>query len=206
MDKKLLIIGAGGHGKVIADIAKLNGYKEIAFLDDDTTKKKNGKYDVINTTAAIDEYINDYDFFVGIGDNQIRKKVTLKLKQKNIVQPVLIHPSAIVDESVVIEQGTVVMANVVINADAKIKEGCIINTASSIDHDCIIDSYVHISPGVHIAGTVKIGELTWVGIGASVRNNTVICANSIIGAGSVVVNDILEKGTYVGIPTKKVHS
>ena len=204
MDKKLLIIGAGGHGKVIADIAKLNGYKEIAFLDDDTTKKKNGKYDVINTTAAIDEYINDYDFFVGIGDNQIRKKLTIKLKQKNIVQPVLIHPSAVIDSTVSIGNGTVVMANVVINADSKIGDGCIINTSSSIDHDCLINNYTHISPGVHVAGTVSVGECTWIGIGTSIKNNLYITSNCIIGAGAAVVKNIKEQGTYVGVPVFKI--
>lgn len=206
MDKKLIIIGAGGHGKVIADIAKLNGYQEIFFLDDDPTKKENGKYIVVGTTDKIAKYIDSYDFFVAIGNNQIRKKISLKLKQKKIKQPVLIHPSAIIDESVVVEQGTVIMANVVVNADTKIKEGCIINTASSIDHDCLIGSYVHISPGAHVAGTVVIGDLTWIGIGVSIKNNIKICENNIIGAGSVIVKDIIEKGTYVGIPAKKVHS
>ncbi len=204
MKDKILIIGASGHGKVVAGIARLNGYKEIAFLDDDVSKKSCGKYGVIGTSDDICRFINDYDFFVAIGNNKIRKKITDMLSDKNIIQPVLIHPSASVDETVLIEEGTVIMANTVINADTRIRKGCIINTSSSIDHDCVINDFVHISPGVHIAGTVRIGENTWIGTGASVINNVCITDNCIIGAGSVVIGDISNCGTYVGSPVRMV--
>ena len=96
------------------------------------------------------------------------------------------------------------MANAVINASVKIGRSCIINTASSIDHDCIIDDFVHVSPGVHVAGTVTIGKGTWLGIGSTVINNLEICANCIIGAGSTVIKDIKEEGTYVGSPAERI--
>ncbi|MCD7893152.1 MAG: acetyltransferase [Erysipelotrichaceae bacterium] len=200
---KLVIIGASGHGKVIADIAKLNGYKDIIFLDDDITKKSNGKYQVVGTSDDIDKYA-DYDFFVGIGNNAIRKKIMNILKEKDANIPILIHPSAVIDETIYIAKGTVVMANAVINADAQIGEGCIINTSSTIDHDCIIEDYVHISPGSHLSGTVYVGAQTWIATGCSLINNINICSNVIIGAGSVVLNDITENGTYVGTPVRKV--
>ena len=132
MKDKLVIIGASGHGKVIADIAKLNGYQEIIFLDDDITKTKNGKYDVVGTGKDIDKYLDQYDYFVAIGNNSIRKQITEKLEDKKIIQPVLIHPAATVDETAKISSGTVVMANAVINADVCVKKGCIINTAASV--------------------------------------------------------------------------
>lgn len=204
MKDKLVIIGASGHGKVIADIARLNGYQEILFLDDDQSKKKNGIYDVVGTTQDIDQYKEQYDFIVAIGNNEIRKKITEQLDDKNIIQPVLIHPSAVIDPTVKIAAGTVVMANVVINADTKIGKGSIINTAATVDHDGNIGDFVHISPGVHIAGTVQIGKNTWVAIGASIINNLTICSHCIIGAGSVVIKDIKEQGTYVGVPTLKI--
>ena len=204
MAEKLIIIGAGGHGKVIADIAKLNGYKEIYFLDDDINKQFNGKYKVVGTLNDIGKYLNDYDFFVGIGDNQIRKTITKRLNELNIELPVLIHPSAIIDETVSIQPGTVVMANVVINADSKIGIGCIINTSSSVDHDCLINDYAHISPGVHIAGNVHIGEDVWIGTGAAIINNTNIYKDCIIGAGGVVIYDIKEKGIFVGCPIRRI--
>ena len=204
MRDKIVIIGASGHGKVIADIAKLNGYQEIIFLDDDITKTKNGKYDVAGTTADIDKYLEQYDFIIAIGNNEIRKKITKQLDAKNIIQPVLIHPSAIVDPTATISSGTVVMANVVINADTKIGKGCIINTAATIDHDGKIADFVHLSPGVHIAGTVNIGANTWVATGVSIINNLNICNDSIIGAGAVVVKDIKEQGTYIGVPARRI--
>lgn len=204
MKDKIIIIGASGHGKVAADIAKLNGYKEILFLDDNSSKKTNGKYIVAGTTKDIESYVEEYDFIVGIGNNSIRKRITNELLKSGIIQTFLIHPSAVIDETVSIGKGTVVMANAVINAESRIGNGCIINTAATIDHDCVIKDYVHISPGVHIAGTVKIGEETWLGIGSTVINNINISSKCIIGAGGLVNKDIEESGTYVGIPVRKV--
>lgn len=204
MCNKLMIIGAGGHGKVVANIAKLNGYKEIYFLDDDVLKKYIGKYQIIGTTKDIDKYKEEYDFFVAIGNNDIRKNISLKLSNLNIRQPILVHPTAVIDETVQLSEGTVVMANAVINADTKISKGVIINTGATVDHDCSIGEYTHICPGVHIAGTVTIGSNVWIGIGCSLTNNISICNNTVIGAGGVVLKDVINKGTYVGVPTKKV--
>lgn len=201
--KELIIIGAGGHGKVIADIAYSNGYKEISFIDD--TKKSFDNYQVVGTTKDIDKFdSNKYEFIIAIGNNKIRKKIQKKLISKGLNVTTLIHPSAVISPSVIIRKGTVIMANCVINAGSIIGEGCIINTASTIDHDCIIHDYVHISPGVHIAGTVEIKERTWIGIGSSIKNNIKICEDCIFGAGSVVIKDIFNSGTYVGIPVKKI--
>lgn len=204
MKDKIIIIGASGHGKVIADIAKLNGYKEILFLDDDSSKKTNGKYTVAGTTKDIESYIEEYDFIVGIGNNSIRKRIINELLKSGIAQTVLIHPSAVIDKTVLIGKGTVVMANAVINADSTIGNSCIINTAATIDHDCVINDYVHISPGVHIAGTVNVGEESWLGVGSTVINNINISSKCTIGAGGLVNKDIEKSGTYVGIPVRKV--
>ncbi len=203
MNKKIVIIGTSGHGKVVANIAKLNGYDEILFLDDDESKKSCGKYKVIGTSKEITKY-RDYDFIIAIGNNRIREKISDTLGKENIKQTVLIHPSAVIDETAIIKEGTVVMANAVINASVQIGRSCIINTASSMDHDCIINDFVHISPRVHVAGTVTIGRNTWIGIGSTVINNLEICANSIIGAGSTVIKDIKEEGTYIGSPAERM--
>lgn len=204
MNKRIVIIGASGHGKVVADIAKLNGYQEIVFVDDDINKEKCGLYKVVGTSNDVSKYKEGYDFFVAIGNNEIREKVTTKLSGLDINPVSLIHPSAVIDATVSISSGTAVMANVVINANTRIGKGCIINTAATVDHDCIIDNYVHISPGAHIAGTVEIGKSGWIGIGTSVINNVTICKQCVVGAGSVVVDDMAKSGTYVGIPVKKI--
>ena len=96
------------------------------------------------------------------------------------------------------------MAGVVINSSSRIGKGCIINTSSSLDHDNVIENYVHISPGVNMAGTVKVGKGSWIGIGSVVSNNVNICSDCKVGAGAVVVKDITEPGTYVGVPVRKI--
>lgn len=194
---KLIIIGASGHGKVIADIALLRGYKDIAFLDNDTSIKEVNGYKVIGTTKDIDKY-STCDFIVGIGNSKIREAIQSRLS--NVVT--LIHPSTVISNNVSIGKGSVVMAGVVINTNVSIGEGCIINTSSSIDHDCVIEDYVHIAVGTHLAGNVHIGNHTWLGIGSVVSNNTHITNNCMIGAGSVVVKDIDISGTYFGVPAK----
>lgn len=205
MKNRLIIIGASGHGKVIANIAKLNGYKEIAFLDDDTSKRNNEIYTVLGTSKEIGKFIDDNtDFIVGIGNNTVRKKISTFMEELDIIQPVLIHPTAVIDESVTIGEGTVVMANVVVNAYAKIGKYCILNTSATIDHDCVLGDYVHISPGVNVAGTVNIGNNCWICIGCAIANNLSICNDVIIGAGTTIIRNIEEPGKYVGIPLRRL--
>lgn len=202
--KGIVIIGASGHGKVVADIARLNGYQEIIFLDDDSNKKKCGLYKIVGTSNDVSKYNEKYDFFVAIGNNEIREKIASKLNNLEIDLVSLIHPNAIIDSTASIDLGTVIMANVVINTEVKIGKGCIINTAATVDHDCFVGDYVHISPGAHIAGTVEIGKSSWIGIGVSVINNVAICKQCVIGAGSVVVENLIESGTYIGAPAKRI--
>lgn len=196
--KRLLIVGASGHGKVVADIARLSGYGDITFLDDNPEIKQCGGYPVIGSCAKVNAL--DGDVIVAIGNAPIREKLQKTIQKERMAT--LIHPSAVVSDAV-IGRGTVVMAGAVINPGAVIGEGCIINTASSVDHDCRIGSYVHIAVGAHIAGSVEIGDETWIGAGATVSDNVSICGGCMIGAGAVVVEDITEPGTYVGVPARK---
>ncbi|MDV5067654.1 acetyltransferase [Bacillus sp. W1] len=205
MKKKLLIIGAGGHGKVIADIAlKMNKWEYIAFLDDSENVKISMGIEIIGKSTGVLKYIKDYDIFVGIGNNTIREKIQEQLEFQGASIPVLIHPHAVIGKQVFLEAGTVVMAGAIINCCTKIGKGCIINTASTIDHDNVIEDYVHVSPGVNLAGTVSIGRNTWLGIGSVISNNINIIDNCKIGAGAVVIKDITESGTYVGVPARRI--
>lgn len=199
--KTLGIIGASGHGKVVADIAKKLGYEKIVFYDDNRAVERCGSYPVAGTTQ--DVFSNDSDIFVAIGNPVVRSRLLERLLQAGKSVPVLVHPNAVVAENVQLGVGTVVVAGAVVNPGAKIGKGCIINTCSSVDHDCTIEDYVHVSVGAHVAGTVQIGHHTWVGAGATVSNNVNICANCMVGAGAVVCNDIVEEGTYIGVPARK---
>ena len=205
MNNKLIIIGASGHGKVVADIAiKMNKWQSIAFLDDDESIKASMGFEVMGKTADAFIYKNEADFFVAIGNNATREKVQEKLIEQGLNVVSLIHPSAVIGTDVEIGIGSVVMAGVVINSSSRIGLGCIINTSSSLDHDNVIEDYVHISPGVNMAGTVSVGKGSWLGIGSIISNNVNICSGCKVGAGAVVVKDITETGTYIGVPVRKI--
>lgn len=192
--KRLLIIGASGHGKVCADIAERMGlWDEIVFADDNPPTEF--PFPIIGKT----DVTWDEDCFVGIGDAEIRKKLSYGRKLVT-----LIHPAATIGSRVSIGEGSVVMAGAVVNPDSIIGTGAIINTGSSVDHDCRVADYAHISVGAHLGGTASIGESTWIGAGAIVINNVSVCAGCMIGAGAVIISDISDKGTYVGVPAKRI--
>lgn len=207
MHKKVIIFGASGHAKVIADIIKKSGDELIGFLDDNLAIQGKTIFDgkkVLGTTIkeVVDKY-KDYYFIIGIGSNRVRKLISEKYPY--LKWYTAIHPNTVIGAEVEIGEGTTVVAGAVINTGTKIGRHCIINTCSSIDHDNILEDYIHVSPGAHLAGTVKICEGTWVCIGATVINNVIIEKNNIIGAGATVIDNIEENnGTYVGVPARKV--
>lgn len=198
--RRLAIVGAGGHGKVIADIAVKNGYTDIVFLDDNGDIYECGGYPVVGQSAEAEKI--DADLFIGIGNANIRKRISESLKHRNIVS--LVHPNAVIAQDVIIGAGTVVMAGVVINPGVVIGTGCIINTCSSVDHDCKVGDFVHVSVGSHLCGTVTVDDATWIGAGATVSNNVHICSGCMIGSGAVVIKDISERGSYIGVPVRKI--
>ena len=196
--KKLVIIGASGHGKVIAAIAVKNGYEDIVFLDDNESIKECAGFPAFGRVKDA-EAINA-DKIVAIGNAKIREKI-----QKNLQNVItLIHPDAVISRRVEIGVGTVVMAGAVINSDVVIGDGCIINTGASVDHDCKVEDYVHISVGAHVAGAVNVGARTWIGAGSTISNNVNICSDCMIGVGAAVVKNLFESGIYVGVPAKKL--
>jgi sugar O-acyltransferase (sialic acid O-acetyltransferase NeuD family) len=205
VENRLLIIGAGGHGKVVADVAmKMNTWKSIQFLDDNQELKRVLGLEVIGKVEDALKYVHDYQFIVAIGDNSLRERIQLNLTMAQAKLALLVHPDAIIGKQVEIGKGTVVMAGVIINSCTHVGSGCIINTGSIIEHDNIIEDYVHVSPGVITGGTVRIGKGTWLGLGSKIINNVSIAGDCIVGAGAVVIEDIINRGLYVGIPAKKV--
>lgn len=203
--KGLCIIGAGGHGKVIADIAQKTGrYKEICFLDDDEHVAECGGLPVIGKVDKASLYINSFEFLVAIGNSKIRRHIQERLQRNGAVFPVLCHPKTVIGSDVRIGQGSVLMAGTVVNPGTVIGAGCIINTCASVDHDCRIGDYAHVSIGAHLAGNVCIGIGVWIGAGAVVSNNIDIASGCMIGAGGVVIKNIKEIGTYVGVPVRRI--
>ena len=198
---RLIIVGAGGHGKVIADNALKNGYTEICFVDDKAAGVCMG-FPIIGTCENLEKH-NDgcTDFVIGIGNNAVRKLIAEKYDVNWVT---VVHPSAQIAVNVSLGKGTVVMAGAVVNACAVIGEHCIINTGAVVEHDNIIGDYVHISPKAALGGTVRVGECSWIGLGAAVRNNIDICDGCVVGVGAAVVKNIEKAGTYVGVPARKL--
>jgi len=197
MNKKLAIIGAGGHGKVVGEIALLNQYDTINFFDDKISEIKNFPFGIVGNIELLKKNLKNYDdFFVAIGDNVTRcdKISWLKKEKKNIVS--LIHPKSTVSKFSSIEAGSCVMANAVVNAGTNIKEGVIINTSSSIDHDCSIEDYSHISPNCSLSGNVRVGKFTHLGTGTSVHPRINIGQNVKTGIGSKIYKDILNNKIF----------
>ena len=205
MHKKLIIIGVNGHGKVVADVALAMGrYEEIAFLCNFEKKTECMGYPILGKNADATCYIEEADFFVAIGESELREKLMEELASQGATFATLIHPSAVIGSRVEIGEGTVVMAGAILQAETVVGKGCILNTACSVDHGCKIGDYVHVSVGTHLCGIIHVGEHTWVGAGATLINGIHVCPNCMIGAGAVVVKNIKEAGTYVGVPARRI--
>lgn len=202
MNKDVVIIGAGGHARVVADIIIKNGDKILGFLDDNLEKgSRILGYNILGKIKDLNSLNHGNTYFaLGIGNNQLRKSIYLSNKIKYYTA---VHPTAVMAIDVEIGEGTVIMANSVINTSSKIGKCCIINTAAVIEHGNVLKDYVHISPNVTLSGNVIIGESTHIGTGTSVKNNINICNDVTIGVGSVIVKDIEKPGTYYGVPAKE---
>ena len=203
--RQLAILGASGHGKVVADAAMLsNKWSEIIFFDDafPDVSSLDSWLVVGDTNALVRDKALYEGVVVAIGDNAVRlSKLQYLIEQKcNIVS--VFHPSSTISSSASILAGTVVLAGAVVNPCASIGFACIINSNAVIEHDCVLYDGVHVSPMVAVAGGAKVGQCSWLGIGSCVRQNINITSNVIVGAGGVVVNDLPNSGVYIGAPVK----
>jgi len=198
----LLVVGAGGHGKVVADTAYETGrWSKIAFLDKRQDIKSVLSWPIIGCDDEAPFFLKEYqELAVALGNNQTRLKMLRHFAKIGFSLPVIIHPSAYVSNSAVIEAGCVVFAQSAVNAGVKIGFGSILNTCVSVDHDCILEDGVHLSPGVHLAGEVTVGSCSWIGIGTSVIQGVSIGQRVIVGAGTAVIKNIGDDVTVVGVP------
>lgn len=202
--KKLAILGASGHGKVVADTAECCGWSDIVFFDDAwPSRTTNGPWKVIGTGSELFERIGEFEgVVVAIGNNNIRQQKLTALTQRGAVLVTLIHPAAHVSRHASVAVGTVIFAGAVVNAGASVGLGGILNTGCSVDHDCVLAEAVHISPGARLAGGVEVGDRTWVGIGACVKQMVTLGADALIGAGAAVVADVVGGCVVVGVPAR----
>jgi len=203
---RIAIIGAGGHAKVIADAVLAAEHHQIfGFLDDDESLWKNEIFG-FPVAGPVDSWQNHPvdAFVIGIGDNASRKRVFDQLKSAGAALATVAHPRAILGKGVVLGEGVVAFANVVVNSDTTIGHNSILNTSCTVDHDCVVEPHTHLAPGVNIAGDVRIGEGVFAGTGAKVIPRMRIGHWAVIGAGAVVIRDVEEATTVVGVPAATI--
>jgi len=206
---KLLILGAGGHGKVVAECALFSGiYKKIAFLDDDQKVRGKlilGSCSVIGAFRDAEALLNEFpEAFVALGNNKSRVELIQYLKNLGFRIPSLIYPTAYVSRFSYIGIGTIIMAGAVVNANAWIGVGGIINTSASVDHDCVLGRGVHLSPGARLGGMVTVGDFSWICIGACVVNNVCVGEGTVVAAGASVIGDVGNRMLVGGVPAREL--
>lgn len=205
---KLLLWGAGGHGKVVYDVAASTGvFEEIAFVDDDPGSHSGYSGAAVLGNSELLDTLGQKGFgcyLVSIGVNETRAKCYRIALAHGLMPATAAHPSAVISASAAIGAGTVVMPKAVINAGAQVGEDCIINTGAIVEHDCRIGDHVHISPGAVLGGSVTVQECAHVGIGAVVLPNARVEAAAMVGAGAVVLRSVPAGATVVGIPACRV--
>lgn len=205
--KKVAIVGASGHGKVVADLAELCGFEVVFFDDAYPNKTIIGDWRIIGTSADLQVCADSYPLaVVAIGNNKVRVKLAGQLANAGIELVTLIHPSAVISRYASIGKGTVIFANAVVNAFATVEDNVIINTSAVVEHDCVVASGGHLSPNAAIAGGVVVEQCSWIGIGAVARQLVRIGSNTVIGANSTVIKDMPKDVTAVGSPAKVIKS
>lgn len=208
--KKIVLIGGGGHSKVVIDIIKSNNeFEIIGITEKNSAVKEVSNIPILGDDSILEELFNkgvEYAFIcIGISKNlHLRNKLFEKIKNIGFKIPTLIHRQAIVSPYAKIGQGTCVMAGAIVNPYVQIGVNSVINTGSIIEHDCIIGDNTFISPGVILGGNVTVKNSSMIGMGSKVIEGKIIGNNVTIGAGAVVIDDIPDNCTAVGVPAKVI--
>lgn len=210
MSRRLLIVGSGGHGRVVHDVARASGHEIVGFIDSD--EQLVGKVvggtgtTVVMSQADFLEQVRsgviDEAVAIAIGDNRTRLDVLRSVEA--LALPVIVHPTATVSPSASLGPGTVVMPAAVINSNAKVGRGVIVNSAAVVEHDCVVANGAHISPGAVLAGGVVVHEGAWIGAASCVIGGVEVGEYAIVGAGAVVIRSVPPHTTVVGCPAAPV--
>ena len=198
----LALLGASGHGKVVADAALAAGWSRVVFFDDAWPGgSTHARWPTEGGTSELMARLGEFDgVLVSIGHAAVRVRRQHELRAAGARLACVVHPRACVSPFAQIGAGSVVMAGAVIQADAQLGEACIVNTCASVDHDCHLADGVHVAPGAHLCGDVRVGACSWVGTGAAVRQGIRIGAGATVGAGAVVVKPVADGQTVAGCP------
>jgi sugar O-acyltransferase (sialic acid O-acetyltransferase NeuD family) len=207
-----LIWGAGGHGKVVADLVRARGHTLAGYIDRDPSKlgtvAEPGGAQVVIAEQELLELLragqplpaNAGAVALGIGNNAARNACVRSLIELRVMTPPLIHPSATVSPSACFGHGTVVFAGAVVNANAAVHQAVIVNSAAVVEHDCVLHEGVHVSPGAVLTGGVEVGAMSWVGAGAIIIPGIRVGAGATVGAGAVVIRHVPDGATVAGNP------
>jgi UDP-perosamine 4-acetyltransferase len=203
---RIAVVGAGGHGKAVADAIIASDRHDLAgFFDDDSPRWGTMHFDLPVLGPAMDWQSHRIDaLIVAIGDNTERKRQFEALNAAGASFASVVHPCAVLAKGVALGEGTVVLANAVLNPDVRIGENCILNTAASVDHDCIVGPHCHLAPGARVTGEVHIGEGVFAGAGAIIVPGLSIGNWTTIAAGAVVVRDAPACTRLAGVPAKAI--
>jgi len=206
-ERRLIILGAGGHARVVSSIAAQTPDLQlvgVADCSEASLGEKIGATEVVGTYADLEKWKASgvTHVAVALGDNVERRRLLAEAERQGFIAATLIHPSAIIETNAVIGAGSVVCAGAILCAEVRIGKGAIINTGVIVDHETIIGDYGQISPGCRLAGRVTVGEGAFIGTGAIILPSVTVGSYSVVGAGAVVIEDVPQKATVVGIPAK----
>lgn len=202
MTARLAILGAGGHGQVVADAALAGDWDEVVLFDDGGGPAS-GHWAVAGTRTDLLNRLGDFQgVVVGVGANPARRSLSGVLAGAGARLATVIHPRATVSPYAGIGAGSVVLAGAVVSIGARLGQAVIVNTGATVDHDCELADGVHVAPGAHLAGGITVGAESWIGVGAVVREYAAIGAGSTVGAGAVVVGPVPDGLTVVGNPAR----
>lgn len=199
--RRLAVVGAGGHGRVVADAAEAAGWTVPGLFDDQTPA--DSPWPILgDIAAAVDQAAGFDGVVVALGDNGRRLEMTRRLAAQGAPLALVVHPTAWISPRATVGAGSVILAGALVGTGAQLGQGVIVNTGASVDHDCRLEDGVHVSPGARLAGGVKAGEGVWIGIGAVVREGLILGAGARVGAGAAVVAPVAAGVTVVGVPAR----